>query len=206
VAEVVAWSQRRYKSMGRRIEKTYEHGTHIAEFVDEIPPLGEDRKTIFLPDADVDKMVALGGRTLGVMLASIMRPLAEKFGDEVWEMAKQAMYQVGRRRAASLARLMKINDPKDARCLGRIMDIEDNNSGVKGEWIETGKKRAVKREYECPLVCPQLEQCPQVCSTLLEAMEEGTFDKLGVRVKKPLITKVIPSGNPYCEVVVELEE
>lgn len=192
--------------MGRRVEKNYEHGTHIAEFVEEIPPLAEDRKTIFLPDADIDKMVALGGRTLGIMLASIMRPLAEKFGDEVWEVAKQAMYQIGRRRAASLARLMKINDLKDARCLGRIMDIEDNNSGVKGEWIETGKKRAVKHEYECPLVCPQLEKCPQVCSILLEAMEEGTFDELGVRVKKPLLTKVIPSGNPYCEVVVELEE
>jgi len=192
--------------MARRVEKKYEHGTHIAEFVDEIPPLGEDRKTIFLPDTDIDKAIALGGRTLGIMLASIMRPLAEKFGDEVWEVAKQAMYQVGRRRAASLARLMKINDLKDARCLGRIMDIEDNNSSVKGEWIETGKKKAVKREYECPLVCPQLEQCPQVCSLLLEAMEEGTFDELGVKVKKPLITKVIPSGDPYCEVLVELEE
>lgn len=192
--------------MARRVEKKYEQGTHIAEFVDEIPLLAQDRKTIFLPDTDIDKAIALGGRTLGIMLGSIMRPLAEKFGDEVWEVAKQAMYQVGRRRAASLARLMKINDLKDARCLGRIMDIEDNNSGVKGEWIETGKKKAVKREYECPLVCPQLEQCPQVCSLLLEAMEEGTFDELGVRVKKPLITKVIPSGDPYCEVTVELEE
>jgi len=192
--------------MARRVEKKYQHGTHIAEFVEEIPPLGEDRKTIFLPDTDIDKAIALGGRTLGIMLASIVQPLADKFGDEVWEVAKQAMYQVGRRRAASLARLMKINDLKDARCLGRIMDIEDNNSGVKGEWVETGKRKAVKREYECPLVCPQLEQCPQVCSILLEAMEEGTFDELGVKVKKPLITKVIASGDPYCEVAVELEE
>ena len=93
--------------MGRRVEKKYEHGTHIAEFVDEIPPLAEDRKTIFLPDTDIDKAIALGGRTLGIMLASIMCPLAEKFGDEVWEVAKEAMYQIGRCRAASLARLMK---------------------------------------------------------------------------------------------------
>ena len=70
--------------MARKVEKKYQHGTHVAEFVEEIPPLAEDRKTIFLPDTDIDRAIALGGRTLGIMLASIMRPLADKFGDEVW--------------------------------------------------------------------------------------------------------------------------
>lgn len=191
--------------MSRRVEKNYEHGTHIAEFVDELSPLGEDRKTIFLPDTGIDRMVELGGRTLGIFLSEIMSPLAAKFGDEVWEVARKAMYEVGRRRAPSLVRTMKINDLNDARCLGRIMDIEDSNSGVRGEWIETGKKRAVKHEYECSQAKPY-EKCPQVCSILLEAMEEGTFDALGVKVKKPLITKILPAGDPYCEVVVELED
>jgi len=108
--------------MARRVERKYEHGTHVAEYVSEIPPLGEDRKTIFLPDTDVDRMVELGGRTLGIFLTEILSPLGERFGDEVWEIAKKAMYEVGRRRAASLVRIMKINDLSDARCLGRIMD------------------------------------------------------------------------------------
>jgi hypothetical protein len=118
--------------MARRLEREYEHGTHVAEYVDEVLPLGEDRKTIYLPDTNIDKMVELGGRTLGIFLTEIMTSLAERFGEEVWEVARRAMYEVGRRRAASLVRTMKITDLQDARCLGRIMDIEDNNSGVRG--------------------------------------------------------------------------
>lgn len=191
--------------MGRKVEQKYKHGTYSAELVDEILPLGEDRKTLFLPDAGLDKMVALGGRTLGIFLASIMCPLAEKYGDGVWEVARKEMYQVGRERAASLARTMKIDNLKDARCLGRVMDLEDNNSGIKGEWVETGKKKAVKHEYECPLARP-CEKCPQVCSILLEALEQGTFDALGVKLKRPILTKIIPLGDPYCEVVIEIED
>jgi len=191
--------------MARRLEREYEHGTHVAEYVDEVLPLGEDRKTIYLPDSNIDKMVELGGRTLGIFLAEIMTSLAERFGEEVWEVARRAMYEVGRRRAASLVRTMKITDLQDARCLGRIMDIEDNNSGVRGEWVETGKKRAVKHEYECSQA-RAYEKCPKICTELLEAMEEGTFDTLGVKVKKPVITQVLPEGAPYCEVVVELEQ
>jgi hypothetical protein len=191
--------------MARRLEREYEHGTHVAEYVDEVLPLGEDRKTIYLPDTNIDKMVELGGRTLGIFLTEIMTSLAERFGEEVWEVARRAMYEVGRRRAASLVRTMKITDLQDARCLGRIMDIEDNNSGVRGEWVETGKKRAVKHEYECSQA-RAYEKCPKICTELLEAMEEGTFDALGVKVKKPVITQVLPEGAPYCEVVVELEQ
>lgn len=191
--------------MARRLERKYEQGTHVAEYVDEVPPLGEDRKTIYLPDTDIDTMVELGGRTLGIFLTGIMMSLADRFGEDVWEVAKKAMYEVGQRRAGSLVRTMKINDLNDARCLGRIMDIEDNNSGVRGEWVETEKQRAVKHEYECSQA-RAYEKCPRICSDLLEAMEEGTFDALGVKVKKPLITRLLPEGAPCCEVVVELED
>ena len=99
---------------------------------------------------------------------------------------------------------MKIDDIKDARCVGRIFDLEDNGLGIRGEWVETGKRRAVKREYECPLVRPA-KKCPQVYR-LFEAMERGTLDALGVKCKKPVLTKLMPLGDPYCEVTVELED
>ncbi len=191
--------------MATRLERKYEQGTHIAEYVDEVPPLGEDRKTIFLPETDVFKMVELGGRTLGIFLTEVLAPLAEKYGDDVWEIGRKAMYEVGQRRAPTMQRRMKIDDLSDARCLGRIMDLEDNNAGVRGEWVEYGKKRAVKHEYECPQAKPY-ERCPKICTVLLEAMEQGTFAALGVKVKTPIITKVLPEGAPYCEVVVELED
>ena len=190
--------------MARRLERHYEQGTHIAEYVDgEVPPLGEDRKTIFLPDTDTFKMVELGGRTLGTFLAEVLAPLAEKYGEDVWEIGRKAMFEVGKRRAATMQKRMKIDDLTDARCLGRIMDLEDNNAGVRGEWVEYGKKRAVKHEYECSQAKPY-EKCPQICTILLEAMEQGTMEALGVKVKTPIITKVLPVGDPYCEVVIEL--
>lgn len=191
--------------MAKRLERQYEHGTHVAEYVDEVPPLGEDRKTIFLPDTDVFKMVELGGRTLGMFLTEILTPLAEKYGDDVWEIGKKAMYEIGQKRAATMQKRMKIDDLSDARCLGRIMDLEDNNAGVRGEWVEYGKKRAVKHEYECSQA-KAYEKCPEICTVLLEAMERGTFDALGAKVKWPILRQVLPEGAPYCEVVVELED
>lgn len=191
--------------MSRKIEEKHELGTYTAEFLEEMKSLGEDRKTQFLPDSTPETMARLGGRTLGIFLANIMCPLAEKFGDEVWEIVKETMYEIGRQRAATMVRTMKIDDLEDARCIGRIMDLEDNNSGIRGEWVEFGKKRAVKHEYKCPLDAP-CKKCPKVCSVLLEALEQGTMDGLGIKLKNPiLLTKTLPAGDPYCEVVIEPE-
>ena len=191
--------------MGRRVEKQYKFGTYTAEFSEEMPPLGSDRKTQFLPDARPEKMAALGGITLGIFLANLMKSMVEYFGEEVWEVAERLGYEIGRQRAATMIRTMEINDFSDARYLGRIMDLEDNNSGIRGEWVETGKKRSVKHEYECPIARP-CKTCPEVCSVLLESMERGTFDALGVKIKKPVLNKIMPMGDPYCEVRIELEE
>ena len=192
--------------MGRKVEKNFEQGTYSAEYVQDMKPLGADRKTQFIPDAPPEKIAALGGRTLGIFLAEIMNALSEKFGEEVWDVAQKAMYEVGRQRATSMARTMKIDDLGDARYLGRIMDLEDNNSGIKGEWVVTEQKKAVKHEYSCPLAEP-CEKSPKVCSVLLEAMEQGTFDALGVKLKGPkVLTKLIPEGAPYCEVTLELSD
>jgi len=94
---------------------------------------------------------------------------------------------------------------------GRFSNIESTkggilNSGIKGEWVEWGKKKAVKHEYECPLAQPCIKS-PEICSILLEAMEQGTFDALGVKLKNPVVlTKIIPAGDPYCEVTLELAD
>lgn len=192
--------------MNQKVERKSDRGTYKAEFLEQMKPLGDDRQTQFIPDTPPDKIASLAGRTLGIFLSSIMNALSRRFGEEVWEVAKKAMYEVGRQRAATMVRIMKIDDLKDARCLGRIMDLEDNNSGIKGEWIETGRKRAVKREYECPLALPCQEN-PKICSVLLEALEQGTFDAMGVKLKGPkVLTKIMPAGDPYCQVTLELED
>lgn len=99
---------------------------------------------------------------------------------------------------------MKI-DPTDARSVGRILDLEDSTVGVKGEWVETGKKRAVKREFTCPFGAA-LSLCPDFCTRLISEVERGTFDAIGAKVKDFNITKLISKGDPYCEAVIELED
>lgn len=192
--------------MKRRVEKKFDRGTYTAEFVEKMIPLGDDRKTQIVFDLPPDKVAAIGGQTLAIFLAEIMEPLSKKFGDEVWEIAGKAMYEIGRKRAQTMAKAMKIDDLKDARCLGRIMDMEDHGCGIRGEWVETGKRRSVKHEYECPMAEP-IKKCPKVCSVLMEAMERGTFDGLGVKLKnRVILTKNIPEGDPYCEVMLELAD
>ena len=136
----------------RWLEKEYEHGTHVSEYVQDVSPLGEDRKTILVPEIDALKVAETSSRTLGVFLTEVLAPLAEKYGDEVWEIGRKALYEVDRRRASAMLKRVKIDDLNDASCLGRIMD--------------------------------------------LEAMEQATFDALGVKVKKPIVTRAMSARDP----------
>ena len=192
------------------VEKT-KYGNFICQWVDDVLPLGEDRKTIFVPASDTEKLisqvedvVAKAKAESWGLTAVLMSTLAAKYGDEVWEVAGKTMYDYGCQRGLELAKTMKI-DPSDARSLGRVCDADDSSTGVKGEWIETGKKRAVKRELYCPLGTV-LAVCPEICTRLFASMERGAFDAMGAKVKDFRLTKHIPKGDPYCDVVIELED
>ena len=76
--------------------------------------------------------------------------------------------------------------------------------GVKGEWVETGKKRAVKHEYYCP-ISNAASLCPEICTRLIDAIERGTLDAMGVKGKFSL-GKLLSKGDSYCEVIIELED
>ena len=197
--------------MGRKVVESHEHGDFICEGVEEMPPLGEDRKTIFVPQAplgkavsQVEELVYQARGDMANMLALVMAALVERYGDEAWEVVAKAMYDVGQGRGKEFAEVMKI-DPEDARSVGRVFDLEDNGIGIKGEWVETGRKRAVKREYYCPLAAGA-SLCPEICTRLFDAVGRGTLDALGARVKDFHFEKLLPKGDPYCEVVLELEE
>ncbi len=191
------------------VEKT-KYGDFICQWVDVLSPVGEDRKTIFIPASDTEKLISQVDDVVGKAKAEawgftavLMSTLAAKFGDEVWEVAGKTMYDYGYQRGPELANTMQI-DPSDARSLGRVCDADDSSTGVKGEWIETDKKRAVKRELYCP-IGTALTACPEICSRLFASMEKGSFDAMGAKVKNFGLTKHIPKGDPYCEVVIELE-
>jgi len=192
------------------VEKN-EQGEFICRWVDEVFPLGEDRKTIFVPtpslmklQSQLEEVVAQARAEMFGLLAVLMSTLVARFGDEVWEVAGKTMYDIGYQRGAEFAKTMKI-DLTDARSVGRIFDLEDSTIGVKGEWVETGKKRAVKHEFYCPFGAT-LALCPEICTRLFSAVEKGTFDAIGAKVKDFHIAKLIPKGDPYCEAVIELED
>lgn len=197
--------------MGRNIVEKYEHGVFACEWVDEVPPLGKDRKTVFAPEMPLGKAlhqleeVAHRARSdMTGLLAVVMTALAARYGDEVWEVVGKAMYDVGYGRGKEVAQTMKI-DPEDARSVGRIFDLEDSSMGIKGEWVESGKKRAVKREYFCPF-STTVALRPEICTRLFDAVERGTFDAIGAKVKDFHFGKLLPKGDPYCEVILELKD
>lgn len=196
--------------MGENVTEKFGSGNFTCEWVDEVPPMGDDRKTVFVPHSQTQK--AIRGTQEAIqqargemfsMSAMIMAVMAAKFGDEAYEAVEKVMYDYGRGRAAEFGRIMKI-DPSDARSVGRVFDLEDSQHDIKGEWVETGKKRAVKREYFCPMA-EGAALCPEMCTRVAAAVEQGTLDALGVK-GKIYFPKLLPKGDPYCEVVIELED
>ena len=191
------------------VEKN-KQGESGCQWVDEVLPLGEDRKTIFVPkpafaklQSQLDEYVAKASADMLALVAVLMNTLVARFGEEVWEVTEKIMYDIGYQRGMEFAITMKI-DPADARSVGRIFDLEDSRIGVRGEWVETGKKRAVKHEFYCPFG-ETAALCPDLCTRLFTAVERGTFDAIGAKVKGFQITKLMPKGDPYCEAVIELE-
>ncbi len=177
--------------------------------VDEVMPLGEDRKTVFVPEPPVYKLrsqienfINQTNSDMFSLAAILISVLVEKYGDDVWAITEKVMYDIGFARGPEFAATMKI-DPTDARSVGRVLDLEDSRNGVRGEWIETGKKRAVKREYYCPLA-ERAAICQDICPRLFIPVERGTFDAIGAKVNFTII-KLMPKGDPYCEAVIELE-
>ena len=191
--------------MGRRVEERFDHGTYTAEFVKEMEPLGEDRKTIIIPDTAPEKLLDASAASLAIFLSRIMAAFGERWGEEAWKVAENALRGMGEARAARMAQRLKV-DPNDARSIGRLFDFEDNGMGIKGEWVETGKKRAVKHELYCPLA-RFLQGQPEICMRLLGGpIQQATFETLGIRLKPAAMTKLLPLGDPYCEVIVELAD
>jgi hypothetical protein len=70
-------------------------------------------------------------------------------------------------------------------------------------WTEERRGRAVKEERYCP-GSRELAACPQVCTSLMMAMEAGTFSVINPRLKVPEITKLLSRGDDCCLAVIEV--
>jgi hypothetical protein len=135
-------------------------------------------------------------------LAGLLPWLYRTRGEPAVKALQFVFYQVGVDRAPLLMEGLDI-DPVDARSLGRVLDYEDGLVGVRGVWTEECRGRAVKEERYCP-GARELSRCPEVCTSLMMAMEAGTFSIINPDLSVPEITKLLSKGDDCCLAVIEV--
>ena len=124
------------------------------------------------------------------------------FGKKGIKALQLIMYQMGIDRSPILKKALKI-DVNDARSLGRILDFDDGLCEVKGVWKMETKGKAIKVVSTCPLG-RILARCPEICRTIIAAMEAGTFYSLNPDIRVPELPKLISEGGDCCVGTIEL--
>jgi len=124
-------------------------------------------------------------------------------GDRSWQIMLPLMTFIGQKRAPLLQKELNI-DVSDMSSLAQIQDWEDELAGVKGEWIERGPKRAIKRETECPF-SHILRDCPEFCLHLAYELERATFQTLNPTYRLRKLEKLLSRGDDYCEFIHEID-
>jgi len=135
----------------------------------------------------------------------IVKNVVETFGERGWEALEKAAKEFADYRAP----LMKVlvEEPENARSLGNIFDFEDGLSGVKGEWVESGPKSAVKAEKEC-VACEVFKEYPDYCGRFLWAIANETLKLLNPEAELTPFNKgkCLAYGDDSCEVKIRLPE
>ena len=138
-----------------------------------------------------------------IAFMSLLFPSVNRlFGEKGIKAMQLMMYQVGIDRASILEEALNI-DVNDARNLGRILDFDDGLAGVKGVWSIETRGKAIKVVSTCPMG-NILARCPEICRTIIAAMEAGTFYRLNASIKVPEIPKLISEGSDCCVGTIEL--
>ena len=137
------------------------------------------------------------------LFMTLLFPSVKKlFGKKGIKAIQLVMYQIGIDRALIVKEALG-TDVNDARSLGRILDFDDGLGGVKGVWTMETKGKAIKVVRTCPMAYI-LSRCPEICRTIIAAMEAGTFYRLNPNIKVPQIPKLISEGSDCCVGTIEL--
>jgi len=200
--------------MSKVVEKKSKDGTlnFRAEYVDgELPPITDtsDGKTIYLRDLPFDRLLNMARVSGCAWSAAPIAKIAQKFGDEAWDVAAEAMREFALNRSRQTLKRANI-DINDARTLGRFMDFEDNIFGIEGEYVEYTKKKAVRRQFHCPWADMIVaNNAVPLCTKMMTGYMEGVRDAMkeaGAKLKDLGHIPMLTTGDPYCELVWELED
>lgn len=78
-----------------------------------------------------------------------------------------------------------VEKPGTGCSLGRIHDVENNGVGITCEWLKLG--RSGRWGEYLPALARPAKESPKICSLIMEAMERGIFDALGVKMRKLIL-------------------
>jgi hypothetical protein len=151
---------------------------------------------------DQDTYLISFTRIMAVFMALLFPSVNRLFGKKGIKAIQLVMYQIGVDRALILKEALG-TDVDDARSLGRILDFDDGLGGVKGVWSMETKGKAIKVVSTCPMA-HILARCPEICRTIIAAMEAGTFHPLNPNIKVPEIPRLISEGSDCCVGTIEL--
>ncbi len=134
------------------------------------------------------------------------KAVVEEFGEKGWAVIEGVAKRIGRERAQLLKEALEI-DVNDARSLGKVFDFEDSMNGVAGEWVESGRKRAVKRETRCA-AAQIFKDFPPYCGKLMCALARATIEELNPKATLNDFSagKLLAKGDDYCEVCVTIRD
>ncbi len=135
----------------------------------------------------------------------LVKNVAETFGEKGWAVLEKSAKEFAEYRVPLMRFL--VDNPENARSLGKIFDFEDNLGGLENEWIKTDAKDAVKIETKCP-PAEIYKEYPPFCGKFLYAIARETIKSINPRVHLEPFDKAkcIVYGDDYCEVKIKIPE
>ena len=136
-----------------------------------------------------------------LLIGRTLNALAERFGDQVWDIAEQANHQLGFELAPQLAALLGL-DPDDARSLTRIVDVCNLVLDIQGEEVVQERNEVVRHERSCLLSGLLAENgCHRYCESVFQPMYRGTLQALNPDAGCNDMTCMQSKGDDHCEVI-----
>jgi len=135
----------------------------------------------------------------------IVKNVVETFGDKGWGVLEKAAKEFAIYRTPMLKAL--VDDPENARNLGKIFDFEDSLSGIKGNWEEHGTREAVKKEEKC-IPSEVYREFPDYCGRFLWIIVNETIKIINQKAEVTPFNKVkcIAYGDDCCEIKVRITD
>ncbi|TET95891.1 MAG: hypothetical protein E3J29_06140 [Dehalococcoidia bacterium] len=140
------------------------------------------------------------------LLGQMSLALAERFGDEVWEICERVSTDIGRELAPAVRALLDL-DPDDARSLTKAVDLTNLMLDISGEEVVFERGQVVRHERDCLLSKRLVEiGCPQYCSGMFQPMYRGLLKTLNAKADANDPPFLKSKGDDYCEVITMVKE